>query len=65
VINLLSQGQRFVTPLPRLVRIPEQPQDVSQMDETEDPEIHSNASYCSATLPRVVQGKGLLTVGAR
>src|SRR5712692_520966 len=64
VSNLLSQGQSFTTPLQRLVRIPEQPQDVSQKGETDCTAIRSNESNCRAPLPRVVKGKGLLTVGA-
>ena len=41
VINLLHQGQRFATPLQRLIRIPEQPQNASQKGETIYTDIHS------------------------
>src|SRR5712692_9659732 len=65
VSNLLSQGQRCATPRQRLVRIPKQPQDISQKGEIDYSEIRSNTSNGRAPLPRVVKGKGLLTVGAR
>ena len=62
--NLLSQGQRFAIPLPGLVWIPEQPQDVSQKGETGYTDIPSMASNCRATLLGVVKGKYVLKVGA-
>ena len=64
MINLLSQGQSCTTPRQCLVWIPEYPQDVRQMKETEDPEIYSHKSNGRATLLRVGKGQGVLTVGA-
>jgi hypothetical protein len=65
VRDLLRQRQRRATPLQRLVRIPQHPQDVRQLGEPQYTEICSVASDGSVPLPRVVQGKGVLIVGAR
>src|SRR4030095_2942848 len=64
VSDLLSQAQRVAIPRPRLLWIAKQPQDLSQTGESRDTQISANASNGSVPLLRVVQGKGVLKVGA-